>query len=102
MAGYVQVRIHLDRLEEAEEDARELLNTITKDKVLALDHPRTIAIAEQLFVIYRKQRRPDKVREVKQRVPLADEMKDMAPFDMMPIERALEDAGPLAGTPSTT
>lgn len=101
MSGYVQVRIHLGQLKEAERDANELLDMITEQKVLALDHPRTVAIAEQLFVIYRRQGQLDRIREIQQRVPVSDEKKNMTLFDMLPVERALEDAGPLAATPSS-
>ena len=91
VSGYVQVRIHLQKFDEAEKDATKLLDTITKTKILPLDSPRTIKIAEQLFAIYHAQGRTDKIAEVKRRVPAAKEDQSWLPFETLPLNRTSED-----------
>lgn len=76
LSGYIHVRTKLGRLEETENDCNRILDVITETKVLALDNPRTLAIAEQLLEIYRAQGRSDEILALKRRVPEINENND--------------------------
>lgn len=55
MFGYLRVRIELGKFQEAEKDCLNVLDRISKFKIIPLNDPRTIAIAEELHAIYQKQ-----------------------------------------------
>ena len=59
MSGYVHVQIQLGRLSEAEDNCKNVLEHISQRKLLTMDHPRTLAIAEQLAQIYEATARHD-------------------------------------------
>lgn len=52
LSGYVYVQIQLGRLTEAEQNCDRMLDIIRQTKVLAMDHPRTIIVAQHLAKIY--------------------------------------------------
>ncbi len=76
MSGYIHVRGKLGRLEETEKDCNKILDVIIETKVLTLDHPRTLAIAEQLLEIYHAQGRSDEIFALKRKVPGMNENND--------------------------
>lgn len=76
MSGYVHVRSKLGPVEETESDCKKLVDLIVETKVFALNHPLTLAIAEQLLNIYRAQGRSDETLALKKRVPGINEEKD--------------------------
>lgn len=84
MHGYVHVLVKLKRLEEADAICNSLLSTITETEVLAIDNPRTVAIAELLSSIYQAQGRRGKIASLKVKVPHMDEKKNVYdnPFSM--------------------
>ena len=54
MCGYVHVRVDMGLLEETEEDCKELLEAITKRKVIVLHDPPTFRVAETMVRICEK------------------------------------------------
>jgi tetratricopeptide (TPR) repeat protein len=76
MSGSVHVRFKLGQLEEIEKDCNKMLDIIINTKVLTLDNPRTLAVAEQLLRIYRDQGRSDDILALKKRVPGINENND--------------------------
>lgn len=88
MSGYVEARIYLGELVEAEKDCSAMLDRITVQKALTLDNPRTVVIAEQLLKIYCAQGRYSEIPALKKRVPAMNENVDRSPrFDYIPIRR---------------
>ena len=86
MAGYVEARIYLGELAEAEKDCSAMLDRITVQKALTLDNPRTVVIAEQLLKIYCAQARYSEISALKKRVPAMNENVDQSPrFDYIPV-----------------
>jgi Tetratricopeptide repeat len=73
MHGYVRVRIHLGNLAAVENDCMKMLDKISKSKVLALDDPRTVAIAKELLKIYHTQGRFGEIASLRKRVPSLNE-----------------------------
>jgi tetratricopeptide (TPR) repeat protein len=69
MLGYIYVRTATGRMEEAETDCLKVLDVIAREKVLSADSPRTLAIAEQLSLIYRKQERWNELEALKAKYP---------------------------------
>jgi len=69
MSGYVHVQAKLGRSEETEEGCRKLLDIIEQTKVLTMDNPRTIAIAELLAKSYRAEEREEDLLALKLRIP---------------------------------
>ena len=57
MLGYIFVRAETGRMDAAEIDCLNVLDSIAREKVLSADSPRTLAIVEQLSLIYQKQER---------------------------------------------
>ena len=94
MSGFVYARIQQGHLDEAEKDCIQMLKMITQTKVLALDHPRTITIAEQLSRLYRKQNRLDEIAVPKKRVPAMDENSIIERFDIWPAQKTPGDVSP--------
>jgi hypothetical protein len=76
MSGYIHVRTKLGQITETEKDCNKILDVIIETKVLTLDNPRTLAIAEQLLEIYRAQGRSDDILALKRRVPGVNESND--------------------------
>jgi hypothetical protein len=75
--GNMRIQIRLGEIEEAETTGKLLLDKITRDKILALNSRRTIAIAEELWKIYKAQDRVTDIAALKKHVPLLDESKLM-------------------------
>ena len=71
--GYVRVLTATERLEEAETSCLEILNVIAEENVLSTDSPRTLVIAEQLSLIYKKQERWNELEALKAKYPLIDQ-----------------------------
>ena len=94
MSGFVYARIQQGHYEEAEKDCIRILDIITQTKVLALDHPRTITIAEQLSRLYRKKNRLNEIAALKERVPAMDENNTIERFDIWPAQKTSGDVSP--------
>lgn len=69
MCGYVHVRVEMGLLEETEEDCKELLEAITKRKVIALHDPLTFGVAETMVRIYEKNGREEEIIALKMQLP---------------------------------
>lgn len=69
MSGYVHVRTNLGQQMETEKDCKKMLDIIVETKVLPLDDPRTLAIAEVLVRIYSAQGRSDEISALSRMVP---------------------------------
>ena len=67
--GYIYVLTATARTAEAEAHCLRVLDVISKDKVLSADSPRTVAIAEQLALIYMKQERQSELEALRARYP---------------------------------
>lgn len=89
MSGLVHVAIRMGKLDEAEQDCKALLDLISAKKILRQDHPRTIAIYEQLLEIYSLQNRASDVETLKKQVPVLKSTQISHRFEMQPIRRAL-------------
>ena len=72
MLGYIYVRTAMGRMEEAEKECLKVLDVIAKEKILSADSPRTLAIVEQLSLIYMKQERWNDLETLKVRYPSID------------------------------
>ncbi|KAF2186508.1 TPR-like protein [Zopfia rhizophila CBS 207.26] len=92
MYGYAHIQLKLGLTVESEKNCIKLLDKITQTKCLALDHPRTVAIADLLLRIYRLQGRENDVAAMKKKVPAADEIDSENRFDPYSIRRASDDA----------
>ena len=109
-SGYVFVLIHLRRLDEAERRCKAMLDMIPDEgarepwlldrilrrtaltpevHVLQRDSPRTVAIAQQLLVIYTQRERFDDIAELKRKVSALDLQDSEERFEMLPIKRAM-------------
>jgi len=86
--GYVHVLIHLGQLEEAESCCNVMLDKIDQTKVLTFANERTLAIAEQLWKIYRRQGRDDDITILKKRFPMLDESRNRTTIEVIPLRRA--------------
>jgi len=95
MYGYAHIQLKLGFADEAEKHCIKMLDMITQTKSLALDNPRTVAIAELLLRIYRLQGRENDIAAMKMRVPNADEI-DISEdrFDPYSIRKASQDPLP--------
>ena len=69
MLGYIYVRTATGRMQEAEADCLNVLDVIAREKVLSVDSPRTLAIVEQLSLIYMKQERWKELEALKTKYP---------------------------------
>ncbi|PVH80414.1 TPR-like protein [Cadophora sp. DSE1049] len=69
MCGYIHVRVKMGQLEETEDDCKELLDAITKQKVISLRDPLTFGIAETLVNIYQQTRRDGEIALLKKQLP---------------------------------
>jgi len=74
MCGYVHVRVKMGLVEETEEDCKELLEAITKRKVIALHDPLTFGVAETLVRIYEKRGRDEEIKALKMQLPGLDKV----------------------------
>ena len=73
MLGYIYVRIATGRFEEAEADCVRALDVVTRDKVLSADMRRTVAIADHLSLIYKRQERWKELEALKAKYPAIDQ-----------------------------
>ncbi|KIW02607.1 uncharacterized protein PV09_06055 [Verruconis gallopava] len=71
--GYIRIQARLGQSDEVERSCNALLDQIAKGKILSLDNPRTTAIAEELFKVYRAKNRLAEIRALKKRIPSLDE-----------------------------
>ena len=69
MLGYIYVRTATGRMEEAETDCLKVLDIIAGEKILSADSPRTLAIVEQLSLMYVKQERWNELEALKAKYP---------------------------------
>jgi tetratricopeptide (TPR) repeat protein len=76
MSGYIHVRIKVGRLEETEKDCNKVLNIIIEKRVISLDDPRTLGIAETLLRIYQIQGRLYDILALKKRVTRLSKQND--------------------------
>jgi hypothetical protein len=71
--GHVRIQVRLGNLDAVEKECVQLLDQITRSKILGMENPRTIAIAEELLKVYRSQNRLAEIDALKNRVPAMDE-----------------------------
>ena len=88
-SGYVFLLVRLERLQEAEEKCKSMLESILKAKLLDMRSPRPVAIAQQLVIIYRKQERDEQINDLKRMIPAIKDKDIEERFEMMPIRRAM-------------
>ena len=88
-SGYAYLLTRTGRLQHAEERCSLLIDQIMKNGIITRNSPRTIAIAEQLLVIYRQEGREDDIKKLKKMVPKMDEKNIKEGFNWMPIQRAM-------------
>ena len=69
MSGYIYVRIAMEHLEEAEGDCIKALDSITSNKDFSKDARRSLAIADLLSTIYKKQERWKELDVLKAKYP---------------------------------
>ncbi|KAJ4365586.1 hypothetical protein N0V83_008206 [Neocucurbitaria cava] len=93
--GYAHICFKLGFVEEAEKDCVALLDKITQTKILALDDPRTVAIANLLVRIYHKQERKDRIEAIRDEFPGAILVKNEDRFDPYAVRKAFN-ASPAA------
>ncbi|KAL2066926.1 hypothetical protein VTL71DRAFT_1350 [Oculimacula yallundae] len=74
MCGYIHIRIKVGKIEQTEEDCKELLEAIIKKKIIALRDPLTYGIAETLVRIYQMNGREGEITALKKQVPGLDAM----------------------------
>jgi len=86
MSGYVHVQIQLGRLNEAEKNCNRMLEIIEQTKVLATDHPRTIAVAQQLGKIYLVTGRSHEIATLEGRIPAMKKGKVDKHFYVLPVQ----------------
>lgn len=87
MYGYTHIQFNLGFMEEAEENCIKMLDIIMQTKNLALDNPRTVAIADLLLRIYRLQRRENDIAAIKKRIPGTDRIKNEDRYDPYTIRK---------------
>lgn len=73
MSRYIYVQTKLGQVTEMEKDCNKILDVIIETKILTLDNPRILAIAEQLLKIYHMQGHSDNILVLKRRVPGVNE-----------------------------
>jgi tetratricopeptide (TPR) repeat protein len=93
MYGYAQIKFTLGDIKEAEQLCIETLDTISQTKSLAIDNPRTLAIADLLLTIYRQQGRNDDIASIKAKFPGTDKTRNEDRYDPYAIRRG-SDAPP--------
>jgi hypothetical protein len=89
--GYVRIQVRLNNAEAVERECNTLLDKIEASKLLALDDPRTVAIAEELFKLYGAQNRLRDVAALKKRVPaLREDHLVGDPFDVYAVRQSAQ------------
>lgn len=91
--GLAHIHFNLGKLEEAEKYCIDILEQITRTKILSLDHPRTLSIAELLLKIYRDQNREDEESAIQKRFPAAGTTKSQDSFDPYAVRRGSNQSG---------
>jgi hypothetical protein len=87
--GYIRIQARLEQFDNVEMSCKELLDQIAKSKLLAMDNPRTIAIAEELFKVYRSRNRLLDIHALKKRVPALDENRFIGDdFDVYAVRKS--------------
>jgi len=85
MYGSVYVRVKKSRLAGVEEDCTHMLDKIARENLIALDSPQTIAIVEQLLIVYQAQGRIEDIDRLRNKYPTTQlepkkkELHDTAP-----------------------
>ncbi|KAH7411336.1 hypothetical protein BKA64DRAFT_618271 [Cadophora sp. MPI-SDFR-AT-0126] len=69
MCGYIHVRVKMGQLKETEDDCKQLLEAIRKQKVISLRDPLTFGIAETLVNIYQQTGREAEIVVLKSQLP---------------------------------
>jgi len=87
MYGYAHVKFNVGTIDESEKRCLEMLDIIQKSKIFSSSHPRTIAIADLLIAIYRRQGREDAVTHILKRYPGTDSVKNEDRFDPYAMRR---------------
>ena len=78
----------LGLIDEAEKQCITLLEMITQKKTLAIDNPRTVAIADLLLHIYRLQGREIEIATIKKSFPGTDKVKSEEQYDPYAIRKS--------------
>ncbi|KAF2266736.1 TPR-like protein [Lojkania enalia] len=86
--GYAYIKFNLGSIDESEKICDMMLDTITSKKILAINDPRTVAIADLLLRIYRQQGRESDIASIKKRIPGADRIENEDRFDVYAIRKA--------------
>jgi len=88
MYGYAHIQMKLGLIDEAEKQCITLLEMITQKKTLAIDNPRTVAIADLLLQIYRLQDREIEIASIKKNFPGTDKVKSEEQYDPYAIRKS--------------
>jgi tetratricopeptide (TPR) repeat protein len=103
MYGRSHILFKQGKLAEAEEECVDLLYRIKSKKILPLNHPRTISIADLLLDIYGSQGRNDMIMIVKNKIPSAGLTKSEERFDPYGIRKgSLQPPQPQIPEPSSS
>lgn len=98
--GYIRIQARLGKLDRVELDANDLLDRIEKHDMLAMNSPRTIAIAEELFKVYRARHRLEDIHALKLRVPMLDESNLVGDdFDVHAVRKSSQSLLPASARP---
>ncbi|KAH3949971.1 hypothetical protein HBI56_098870 [Parastagonospora nodorum] len=87
MYGRSHILFKQGKLAEAEKECVDLIDRIKSKKILPLNHPRTISIADLLLDIYGSQGRNDMIKVVKKEIPSAGLTKSEERFDPYGIRK---------------
>ncbi|KAF2647561.1 TPR-like protein [Lophiostoma macrostomum CBS 122681] len=87
MYGYTHILFKLGAIEQAERNCDDMLAMIAKTKNLALDNPRTVAIADLLAQIYEQQGRQKDIVVLKKKYPGIGVTKSEDRFDPYAIRK---------------
>ncbi|KAF2787875.1 hypothetical protein K505DRAFT_353565 [Melanomma pulvis-pyrius CBS 109.77] len=88
MYEYARIQMKMGLADEAEKQCNNMLDVIMQEKNLALDHPRTVAIADLLLSIYRLQGREGDVANIKRKFPGTDRTKREERYDPYAIRKS--------------
>jgi tetratricopeptide (TPR) repeat protein len=87
MYGLAHIEMKLGHVNEAEKECTNLLDIITQKKIIALDSPRTAAIADLLLSIYRMQGREDDIAKLKQKFPRTESITSEERYDPYAVRK---------------
>ncbi|CAI6339178.1 unnamed protein product [Periconia digitata] len=85
--GYARLKVKMGKLDHAEKLCLQMMDLISRKKLIALDNPRTIEIGDLLIGIYRSQGREKDVNALKSQIPGTDISKNVDHVDPYAIRK---------------